>query len=389
MALLFCACAWAQVPVTPKYFDAVQHTFATLPGRNTLDCRLSARQPELDFAFRLVTGFVFECPLRQFPDGKVQLSGYFRIAPRTGPPFWFTDWYRTPATPPKALANVDLSKAHVDLAASGAFAVGEGEYTLDALLIDQRGRFFHKNWSIRAARPHGQSAVPVALAPNTVAYIGSTAWDGTLAHSANGLRLTILLDAAALNPRQASLRAWDRAFLLQVLSAVLQKMPCRSVRLVAFNLDQQREIFRKDSFDKDGFDDLARALRGLELGTVSYKAIQRDHATELLARLANEQINAPDASDAVIFLGPSSYINQKTSLALLSSADSQRPRFYYLEYFPLPGGFPDAIHRLTKALGGVVFELHSPADLAKAIPRITADAALKSTAASADMPAVH
>ncbi len=380
-ALLFCTCAVAQVPIAPKFVSEVQHTFDTLPSRNTLDCRLTARQPTLDFTFRFVTGFVFECPLQQFPAGKAELSGYFLISPRNGAPAFMTDYYHAPPVASEMLAKFDLEKKKVSVASSGAFAVGEGEYKVDALIVDQGGRFFHKSWPIRA-RQHAQSGVPWALAANSVAYIGGPTWDGKLAAPGTGTRLSILLDAAPINPTQTSLRAWDRAFLLQALSAVLQKVRGESVRVVAFNLDQQREIYRNERFDKGGFEELARALRRLETGTVSYKAIQRDHATEILARLANEQLDGN--TETVIFLGPSSSVNQKAPLALLNSNDGRRPRFYYLEYFPHPGGFPDAIEYLTKGLHGTVFQLHSPGDLARAIPRIAADAPAPPPATSAD-----
>ncbi len=316
---------------------------------------------------------MFRCPLRQFSDGKAELSGYLRVTPDKGVRALFTDSYHTPATPPEILKTMDVRKLRVDLAGSGMFAVGEGEYVVEALIVDQHGRFFRKRWKIRAARNHSQSAVALAVPAGTVAYVGQLGWDGKLARPGTGRRVTILLDAAALRPGQSSLRAWDRALLLQVLAAVLEQVPCESVRLVAFNLDQQREIFRTERLDSEGFETLSRALRSLELGTVSYRSIQRGHATELLARLTNTEINAEHASDTVIFLGPSSYITEKTPPALLAPTERRGPRFYYLEYFPFAGGFPDAIHNLIKTLHGTVFEIHSPGDLAKAIPRMTAD----------------
>ena len=73
-------------------------------------------------------------------------------------------------------------------------------------------------------------------------------------------------------------------FAVQLAEAI----PCASVRLRAFNLDQQRELFHEDEFDDAGFVQLAGSLRTLELGAVSYRVLQqRQGGLELLLNYAN------------------------------------------------------------------------------------------------------
>ena len=65
---------------------------------------------------------------------------------------------------------------------------------------------------------------------------------------APAVRLTVLLHAAPLSSRRTTLRVSDSLMLVGLLSSLLERMPTRSVRLVVFNLDQQKELFRQENF---------------------------------------------------------------------------------------------------------------------------------------------
>ena len=54
--------------------------------------------------------------------------------------------------------------------------------------------------------------------------------------------------------------ARDRILLLGTLASLLERVPTTSVRLVVFNLDQQRELYRQDGFSTPGFNEVARSL---------------------------------------------------------------------------------------------------------------------------------
>ena len=51
-------------------------------------------------------------------------------------------------------------------------------------------------------------------------------------------------------------------------------MPTRSVRLVVFNLDQQKELFRQESFSPKALDQVAQAINNVQLGVVDYRVLQ-------------------------------------------------------------------------------------------------------------------
>ena len=178
-----------------------------------------------------------------------------------------------------------------------------------------------------------------------------------------------------LNPRSPKLRVWDRAFLVESLSSLLEQIPCTSVRLRAFNLDQQREIFRQDQFDDAGFQKLEDALQALELGTVSYQVLQqRQGWREMLLRYAHEELIAAEPSDVAIFLGPWTHHLGAFAHDATPGRETPNPHFYYFEYFPfwMRAHSPDALGMLTKRLDGTVYELASPADLARSVQKMLA-----------------
>ena len=54
-------------------------------------------------------------------------------------------------------------------------------------------------------------------------------------------------------------------------------MPARSVRLVVFNLDQQKTLLRQDALAPGALGRVAQALNGTELGLVDYHVLQNPH----------------------------------------------------------------------------------------------------------------
>lgn len=189
-----------------------------------------------------------------------------------------------------------------------------------------------------------------------------------------GIRLTVLLDVAPLNPYVFKLRAWDRSFLMSSLASLLQQTPCADVRLIAFSLQQQREIFRQEHFDKSGFVKLSQAVGDLELGVISVHDLQgRLGWVSLLAGLSNQEVIAHDPSDVVIFLGPATVQIRKVPQGMLKPRETTNPRFFYFEYYPYwraGNEFADSIEYLTKARQGAVFKIHSPGELAQAIQKM-------------------
>ena len=366
------AAARAQLPLSSEDAKAVAPLFDS-STQNTLKCWLERWNPSLDFAFRFVAGYATECRLSQFRGKSTLLVTYIRITPEGRPPLLFESAYRVPEISPemKQAIGGDLRKLNNDVGLSGAFAVGEGEYFLELLVKDDQNRAYRRHWKLRVAASQSERGVALAIKPLAVESVERARLQTVFApQRGENLRLTILLDAAPMNPYQSSLRAWDRAFLLETLYSVLRQTPHKSVHLVAFNLEQQREVFRSDEFDAAAFRDLHRALEEVELSSISVNALRKHDSPKFLVALANEEL-AAGRSDAVIFLGPSARMATEVTEGALTEEKADAPQFFYFEYFPWPGAhFPDSIDLLVKSAGGKVFPIHSPAQLDDAIDKM-------------------
>ena len=376
----------AQVVVAPSEVEAVKQTFDSQEQANSLNCFIESWGPSLDFEFRYQAGYQAAVNMKQLRPGE-EITSYLRVTPLGEKPVFLEHFISIPVMPAEqARTFQSRNYRRFQLTGSGRFSLGEGKYSVELLLIDEQGQSCYQRWKVQTAKYPGHS-VPLALPPRTVSPVRPAAWDGKL--ESKGVRLSVLLDAAPVSPFAARLHASDRAFSLEALAALLKELPCQSVQIVAFNLDQQRDVFREGNFDADGFGRLAVALQTLELSSVPVEALKRGNNVEYLRKLAREQANSGQF-DAVVFVGPNQqavYDNPQAQNMELNST-----RFFYLEGYgsasvavgPPPVGigrfgpmyqqtpFPDSIEYLTKELHGSVFHITSAKDLAMAIPKMLA-----------------
>ena len=123
--------------------------------------------------------------------------------------------------------------------------------------------------------------------------------------------------------------------LLGSLASLLESLPARSVRLVVFNLDQQREVFRQDDLMPESFPQVAQAMNDLQLQLVDYRTLenQRGHI-DLVAALVNQEIHSESTSDAVFFLGPPSRYLDKLPQSVFGEPGEMPPQFFFFQYKP-------------------------------------------------------
>lgn len=374
------SCAHAQLEVNPsdaavvtKVLDA--HSIEGEP----LKCEIDPQHPILDFAFRYDVGYVVRCPVKEFEGKASTVLTFVRVTPEGGTSKIFGEGYGLRELPSEMREHVDLKKLKAEFDFSGGFSAGEGRYVVDLLVADKEsGRACRKSWRVSVTRKHGEGKVPLTVPEHTAVPMVFYPWGRKLQAAGTGLRVTVLLDAAPIFPYAQKIRAWDRSFLLSTLSTVLDHLACESVRVIAFNLDQQREVFRDELHDAPGMIKLNQAMRDLELGAVSYQILQRhDGASELVARLTRTEQGDQNAADLVILLGPHTrYVEKVPPYVLegLRKSDNDAPQFVYLEYMPFwmrGAEFADNLEQVTKALGGKSYRFYSPADLAESIRKIT------------------
>lgn len=342
--------------------------FTPRPGEQRLECEIRIIKPVLDFSFRYRTGYVLSMPMRQY-SGKGHSWGILiRVTPEEGmgQPVYLVAGQRLPEIP----------KNKATLQWAGAFLVGEGRYNVDWVLGDSSGRVCRKSWRIEAKPKRSERSIVPAIAPGTVDDISLRRTGRKLAvkNGAPHRRITILLHATPANPNRLRMRSYDRVLLLNSLSTLLERLPAAQVRVVAFSLEQQKELFRSDNFNREGFRTLSRTLDDLELGLVDYDVLKnRKGHVDLLADLISEELAASTPADAVVILGPAARQFDKVPKSMLEEKEASRPRFFYFQHKPnwVRGAeFPDTITYAMKRIGGKIAVIRSPADFGKAINQL-------------------
>ncbi|MDR3701787.1 MAG: hypothetical protein P4L56_19215 [Candidatus Sulfopaludibacter sp.] len=331
--LLVPALAGAQSLTDAPTVLRILERFSSEHTETPLQCQVKPIPPALTFGFRFQAGYTFRIPMAQFSGPGHSLTVVTRIAPGDSlPPVFLMDTLRLPPVPPTDLEGV----------AGGGFFLGEGHYQVSWVLADDRGRTCHSDWPIAAELARGDRASKLLMPPNTVAALSlhSSPAAGRHPDSVAPMRLTVLLDVAPLAIGRSSLASSDQVFLYGALSALLDRIPATSVRLVAFNLEQQKELFRRDGFTLASLYRLAGTLNELQLAKVEYQTLQSPTGyLDLLARLINQELRAKPPSDAVIFLGPRERFHQNLPPAALDKNPSGTPRFFFLPYLA-PGALP-------------------------------------------------
>ena len=340
------------------------------PGKDDklLRCEATPIRPSLNFSFRFQSGYVFRVPLKQFEGAGHRWSILTRVRPADGGgPSVLGVEYLLPRVPKtKSLAEW-----------GGVFWVGEGSYMVDWLLFDELDRVCRKEWKIEAKLSSRERGLDPGIAPGKVAEVSFRSWSPqeTRAVDAPVLdRLTIFLHAAPLFPRLTRLRVQDRLTLLGSLSSLLESVRARAVRLVIFNLDQQKELFRDDNFTPGAFPRAAQSMSSLQLQVVDYHVLanQRGHV-DLLKDLVNQEVGAAQPADAVIFLGPAGRYLDKVPKNAIDEHASDRTQFFYLQYKPYvraSAEFPDSIELAVRKVHGRKLVIRTPEDFAKSIKQM-------------------
>jgi hypothetical protein len=312
-------------------------------------------------SFRFQTGYDIRVPMQQYFGPGHGWAILTRVTPQKGNPTWLAARVRLP--------DVPLTTVITDT--FGGFLVGPGKYKVDWALYDDAGRVCRKQWRIEAKLGFGERHVEPGIPSNTVSDFSGSGLPARppLPPGAPPFRLTILLHAAPLSPRRMHIRASDRVLLLSTLSALVERAPATSVRLVVFNLDKQKVIYNDDDFRSPAMGRVSRALNELELETVDVQTLEnpRGHL-DLLESLIGVETGSSRRADAVVFLGPAARYGD---LPLALERPAEGIRFFYFQCRPFSGlprqAPPDIISRAVAFLKGRVFQIYTPGQFADAI----------------------
>ena len=365
LALLCAGTAWAQAIVDPARIPDDLKRFAVPADARPLRCDASSLRPVLNFSFRFQAGYLVRVPMDQYRGPGHTWFIWERITPEGDPTraVYLGDRFTLP----------DVPKTNIDLPVVGGYLLGEGRYTVEWMMWDDQGRVALRHWTLEAQRTYANRNVKIAMPPGTIAEFSLRGGAARPSDDAGAIRLTVLMDAAPMSYRRVRFRASDRIMLLGGLSALLERVPTKSVRVVVFNLDQQKELYRKANFTLQDVDEIGRVINQTELGRVDYHILQRPTGhLDFLADLMNREVREPEPADVVLVLGPRPRYTDKIPSRALPKVDGP-PRFLYLQYQPFlheSAQVPDTIRLAVKTMRGKTLIIHTPADFAKGIAQV-------------------
>ncbi len=365
--LLASACAAQTIMDSARLgsvLKAIEPRFDEVPLR----CEVTPIKPSLNFGFRFQAGYVVRVPMYQYSGAGHGWAMVTRITPEGAgqQPVYLASRVGLPPVP----------KTNIELEVGGGYLLGEGRYDVNWTLLDEAGRVCRGSWRVNARLSRRERHLKLAMPPGTVADFTLRGRPGSKrgADDAAPIRLTVLLNAAPLSPLRTRLRASDRVTLLGLLSSLLERLPARSVRLVIFNLDQQKTLLRQDGLTPGTLNRVAQALNGLELGRVDYHVLQNPQGhVDLLAGLMNQELRAETPSDVVVILGPATRYLDRVPPAALEEPRGAAPQFFNFQFRPYLRGdiqLPDSVAIATAKAKGKTIIIRTPADFAKAIEQI-------------------
>lgn len=343
------------------------------PAKSHVPCYIEMPfKPSLDFLFRYAAVFYLQCRLGIVVYPGTTWYAVIRITNQLGQSRLMLEEFDIPKIAPNRQTLLDGPIADLQASMSGGFALGPGRYQVEIVLTDEHGNTMRKQWKLKLNEYKQEERIPTALPAGAIAPLIDARWDGAL--TANGLRVTVLLHAYSPS-LHARIDAGARAYVLESLASLLSQLPCKSVRLVAFNIDRQQVVYQQDNFDAPGFKRLADTLKQLEFATIPYQSLRRYAWAEFLAGLTRQEIAPEQPSDVVIFLGPwGSHTGEEFPDYLFEElAGNKKHVFYLMDSIP---DFSDAISKVAKAMHGSTYTIYSPQTLERAIQKMTAQIAI-------------
>jgi hypothetical protein len=377
IAVLFApALAPAQTLLDPSRVNNLLPLLEPAPADRHLQCDVTPLKPQLNYSFRFQAGYAVSVPMSQYQGSGHWLATLIAITPdSTTRPVYLGSRLHLPEVP----------KTKADMSLGGAYLLGEGRYQMKWVMTDDAGRVCRKTWQVDVKLSHSERDVQLTIPPGAVSDLSARGLRRARppADDVAPLRLTVLMHAAPMSPRRTHMRPNDTMTLVSSLSSLLEHVPTTSVRLVVFNLDQQKELYRRDNFTLRSLNQVFSSVNDMELGLVDVQVLsnRRGHL-DLITDMVNQELRSQPPSDAVVFLGPMARFDDKVPRQSLEKAVGALPRFFYFQVRPFFRGgrgmpptaassvLPDSINSAISRLNGKLVVIHTPGDLAKAISRL-------------------
>jgi hypothetical protein len=323
-------------------------------------------EPVLGFDLHFHAGYEVSMPLRELSGGQDLLSILFRVTPesRPGEPVHFTQKIRVPKIEEDARGAAYLQ---------GTFDLGEGRYKVDWLMRDRGGRVCSSFWEANAHLEGKDSGIALSIEPSVVrpAQLEQFTEEPPVIRTKDAsLNVKVLVNFAPQSEHAATLQPLDTSALVSILRTISRETRIGKFSVVAFNLHEQRVLYKQSNADRIDFPALGESLDSLELGTVDLARLSdKDGETRFLADLMHQELGDEVKPDALIVAGPKAMLRRNISEDDLASLGQLEYPIYYMNYNLNPFDMPwrDTIGTAVKHLNGREYTITQPRDLWRAV----------------------
>lgn len=268
---------------TVRIFNTDMAVMEMREVRKDLPCTVTPAKANLGFDLKFHSGYEVTVPMRELAGAENLLTIIFRVSAegKNEEPLYFTQRVRVPVIEEDAKGEAYLQ---------GVFDVGEGKYHIDWLMRDRSERVCSYYWDTEAQLLVRDKPITVDIPPQTVRAAETEQFreePPVERNTADGdLGVKVLVNFAPQNSRSATLQPADTSALVSILRTISRDPRIQRFTVVAFNLQEQRVVYRQQEAGKIDFPKLGEALETLKLGTVDVKKLaQKRGETEFLTDL--------------------------------------------------------------------------------------------------------
>jgi hypothetical protein len=347
-----------------RLFGSDETILEAQENRKDLPCTVTPAKPSLGFDMKFHAGYDIAVPLKELAGDENLLTVVFRVTPNDHPdqPVYFSQRINVPKIDEEARGEANLN---------GVFDVGEGKYKVSWLMRDRAERVCSFSWDAEASLPPKDREMALDIKADGIQASDPEPFKEeppvTRRQDGAALNIKVLINFAPQEWASAALQPLDTHALVSILRSIARDERIGKFSIVAFNMQEQRVIYRQNQAAQIDFPALGDALKTLNLGTVNLKQLaQKGSDVDFLGNLITGEISKDaEKPDAVIIAGPKVKIDQSIPQDMLRSIGDVNFPIFYMNYNLNPQDNPwrDAIGNAVRALKGTEFTITRPRDL--------------------------
>jgi hypothetical protein len=330
--------------------------------KKDLPCTVTQVKPQLGFDLRFHAGYDITIPLREVSGDGNLLTILFKVTSDTAKdsPVYFSQRYNVP--------DIDAD-ARGDAYLEGGFDVGEGNYHVSWMMRDRMERVCSSNWDLTASLIGKDQGMKLAIAANAVESSEREFFKPeppvTRVSAETPIRVKVLINFAPQQSAASAMQPIDTSALVSILRNISREPRICKFSVVAFNMNDQRVVYRQDDSDQINFPALGKALTSLKLGMVDFRKLSEKYSeNDFLTRLIQDEVGHQSA-DAVIFAGPKVMLDGPPPVDNLKDITGVPFPVFYMNYNLTPNQNPwrDSIGTVVKRMRGYEYTISRPRDL--------------------------